>query len=158
MIRSDQSDQSDRVESIMSGKTLRAFAESFPGEMQKKVVELGIQLERVTVNTLASYIDEPVLTGKLKGSRTISASDSKGASIGWTAVQSIFIDIGRVRSKMFTKRTMHGKSKPFTRMLGSDALPEGFTQPALTRLRSNWATVVELAGLAAEFDSKGGGD
>jgi len=140
----------------MSAKTLRQFAESFPEELQKKVILLGQKLEEVSVNTLAAYIDEPVLTGALRGSRTIESTPSRGRSIGWTNEAAVFIDIGRIKSKMFTKKTMKGKSKPFQRMLGSDKVPEGFTQPAITRLRKNWEEVVKLAGLAAEFEAMEG--
>ena len=125
---------------------LASFADQFPVRMKEEVEKLTVNLEKAAADKLDSLLDEPVLTGALRASRTLAPS-SKGLRLGWTEVHSRFIDMGRKRSKQYRRKLPSGKSsRPFSRLLGSDKAKEGFTQPAIKGLRLAWDEVVKTAG------------
>lgn len=134
----------------MSRLPLAAFADRFPAHMKEWVEKLATDLEKAAGDKLEGELQEPVGdypgSGKLRASRTISIGKS-GLRLGWTAVHSVFIDIGRIRSKQFTRKLKSGgRSKPHSRLLGSDKAQEGFTRPAIAKLRQGWDAVVQAAG------------
>jgi len=125
---------------------LASFADQFPISMKEEVEKLAAGLEKAAADKLDSLLDEPVLTGALRASRTLSPSN-KGLRLGWTEVHARFIDMGRKRSKQYRRKLPSGKSsKPFSRLLGSDKASDGFTQPAIKGLRLAWDEVVKTAG------------
>lgn len=127
---------------------LSSFADSFPAEMRDRIEKLAQDLVTKTASELESLLDEPVTTGALRASRQLVESGSKkgGLRLGYTAPHAIGVDVGRIRSKTY-RRTLPsgGKTRPFSRLLGSDKRPEGFTQPALTALKSRWEQLVSEA-------------
>lgn len=128
---------------------LSTFADRFPAEMQSRVEKLAESLVSATAKELESLIEEPVTTGGLKASRSLEET-KKGMRLGWTAPGAIGVDVGRIKSKTY-RRTLKGgrKSRPFSRMLGSEKAPEGFTQPAIRKLRLGWEQIV--ADLEKDF-------
>lgn len=128
----------------MKGKLkLASFADRFPAHMKERMEELASKLEKETADKLDSLIDVPVRTGALRASKQLKSSQA-GMRLGWTAVHAIPIDMGRRKSKQY-RRTLPGgkKTRPFSRLLGSDKLPEGFTMPALRLLRADWDSIVQ---------------
>lgn len=125
---------------------LASFADQFPEQMREEMERLANDLEKAAAAKLDTLLDEPVLTGALRASRTLTPS-KKGLRLGWTAVHSRFIDMGRKRSKQYRRKLPSGKSsRPFSRLLGSDKATEGFTQPAIKGLRLAWDEIVTTAG------------
>jgi hypothetical protein len=97
--------------------------------------------------------------GELKASRTVTRSAEQG-SISWSAPHALVINLGRKRSKPYSrqlrgttvpKRGRRGRllgasgTKPFTRMLGSKQARGGMTRPAFRALRRDWGRVIEKA-------------
>lgn len=134
----------------MSRLPLASFADQFPHHMKERVEKLATDLEKAAADKLESDLSEPVASGALRSSRSIKAG-KKGLRLGWTAVHSVFIDVGRIKSKQFTRKLKRGgRSRPYSRILGSDKAPEGFTRPAIAHLRQGWDEIVEQAGKALE--------
>lgn len=128
--------------------TLGEFANSFPSQMLGAVERLAERLEVEAGDAIEAELDSltPVLTGELARSRERRTSKS-GLRLGWSAVSAIPIDIGRRKSKPFRRKLRNGQlSKSMTRMLGSDAAPEGMTRPAVRVLRSKWDEIVASVG------------
>lgn len=124
---------------------LSAFADRFPAETKDRVEKLAQDLVAKTAAELESLLDEPVTTGALRASRQLVESGSKkgGLRLGYTAPHAIGVDVGRIRSKTYRRTLPSGKkTRPFSRMLGSEKRPEGFTQPALEGLKSRWEQIV----------------
>lgn len=128
----------------MRGKLkLASFADQFPAQMKERVEELASKLEKETADKLDSLIELPARTGALRASKQLKSSQA-GMRLGWTAVHAIPIDLGRRRSKQYRRTLPSGKkTRPFSRLLGSDKLPEGFTAPALRLLREGWDEIVQ---------------
>jgi hypothetical protein len=125
---------------------LASFADTFPEKMRKEVENLAANLEKEAGKKLDSLLDEPVATGALRASRTLQEG-KQGLRLGWTEVHSVFIDMGRKQSKQYRRKLPSGKSsRPFSRLLGSDKVKDGFTQPAIKGLRLAWDEVVTAAG------------
>lgn len=128
---------------------LSSFADSFPAEFRDRIEKLAQNLVTKTGSELDSLIDEPVTTGALRASRQLVESGSKrgGLRLGWTAPHAIGVDVGRIKSKTYRRKLPSGKmTRPFSRLLGSEKRPEGFTQPALTALKSRWEQIAAEAG------------
>jgi hypothetical protein len=128
----------------MRGKLkLASFADQFPAHMKERVEELASKLEKETADKLDALIELPARTGALRASKQLKSSQA-GMRLGWTAVHAIPIDMGRRRSKQYRRTLPSGKkTRPFSRLLGSDRLPEGFTAPALRLLREGWDEIVQ---------------
>lgn len=127
---------------------LSSFADRFPAEMKDRVEKLAQDLVARTAAELESLLDEPVATGALRASRQLVESGSKkgGLRLGYTAPHAIGVDVGRIRSKTYRRTLPSGKkTRPFSRMLGSEKRPEGFTQPALEGLKSRWEQIAAEA-------------
>lgn len=125
---------------------LASFADSFPIEAKDRVEKLASDIEKVTARKLDSLINEPVSTGTLRSSKSLK-STGKGLILGWESVRAVPIDMGRVKSKTYRRTLRSGKkTQPFSRLLGSDKAPEGFTQPAIKLLKASWNETVESAG------------
>lgn len=125
---------------------LASFADTFPERMRKEVEDIATRLEKEAGKKLDALLDEPVGTGALRASRTLQEG-KQGLRLGWTEVHSIFIDMGRKQSKQYRRTLPSGKkTRPFSRLLGSDKAKEGFTQPAIKGLRLAWDEVVVAAG------------
>lgn len=130
---------------------LSSFADRFPAEIRDRVEKLAQDLIAKTASELESLLDEPVATGALRASRQLVESGSKkgGLRLGYTAPHAIGVDVGRIKSKSYRRTLPSGKkTRPFSRMLGSEKRPEGFTQPALKGLESRWE------GIAAEVSEE----
>jgi hypothetical protein len=125
---------------------LSAFADRFPTEMKERVEKLAEALVAKTAAELESLVDEPEATGTLRASRGL-VEGGKGLRLGWTAESAIGVDVGRIQSKSYRRTLKSGaKSRPYSRMLGSEKRPEGFTKPALAQLRLDWDRIVSEAG------------
>lgn len=132
----------------MTSLRLSSFADSFPAEFRDRIEKLAQDLIAKTGSELDSLIDEPVTTGALRASRQLIESGSKGGlRLGWTAPSAIGVDVGRIKSKTYRRKLPSGKmTRPFSRLLGSEKRREGFTQPALTALKSRWEQIAAEAG------------
>lgn len=125
---------------------LSSFADQFPAEMRDEIEKTVEALIEKTGSALDELIDEPVATGTLRASRQLTESKG-GLRMGWTAPSAVGVDIGRIKSKTYRRTLPSGKkTRPFSRMLGSEKRPEGFTQPALEGLKSRWEQVAAEAG------------
>lgn len=133
----------------MTSLRLSTFADRFPAEMRERIEKLARDLIAKTGAGLDSLIDEPVTTGTLRASRQLVES-KKGLRLGWTAPSAVGVDVGRIKSKTYRRTLPSGKkTRPFSRLLGSEKRPEGFTQPAITALKSRWEQIA--AGAGEEF-------
>jgi hypothetical protein len=125
---------------------LSTFADRFPAEMVERVEKLAESLQAKVAAKLEDLVDEPVSTGGLRSSRSLVTS-KKGLRLGWTAPGAIGVDVGRIQSKTYQRKLKSGKkSRPYSRMLGSEKKKEGFTQPAIAGLRLAWDQVASEAG------------
>jgi len=135
----------------MSTLRLSEFADSFPPEMKEKIDHLSADLLSAAAEKLEASIQEPSHTGALRSSRTKSRS-GKGLRLGWTDPGAVGVDIGRIKSRPYSRVTKSGgRSVTFTRLLGSDQAPQGFSQPAIKALRFGWDSTVEEAGKKEGF-------
>lgn len=133
----------------MTSLRLSSFADRFPVEFRDRIEKLSQDLITKTGSELESLIEEPVTTGALRASRQLVESGSKkgGLRLGWTAPSAIGVDIGRIKSKTYRRTLPSGKkTRPFSRLLGSEKRPEGFTQPAIVALKSRWESIASEAG------------
>lgn len=127
----------------MSKKSFQEFAATFPDEMKGKLEDLKSRLEKEAADEVEENI---VAVGSLKHSRQRLETKS-GVRLGWSQVHAKMIDIGRVKSKPYARKLKSGgKSKLFTRMLGSADVPEGMTGPAVKKMESKWDAIVTSAG------------
>jgi len=127
----------------VSKQSFQDFAATFPPEMKEKVEQLKTRLETEAADEVEANIVAP---GSLKGSLTRITGKS-GIRLGWSALHAKFIDIGRVKSKPYSmKLKSGGKSKLFSRTLGSEEVPEGMTGPAVKKMESKWDGIVTSAG------------
>lgn len=127
---------------------LSSFADRFPAEMRERLEKAVDNLVEKTAEELGDMADEPISTGALRASRKLVNNETKrgGLRLGWEAMSAIGIDVGRIRSKPYRRKLSSGKkTKFFTRMLGSEQAPEGFTKPARVGLRLHWEEIVAEA-------------
>ena len=121
---------------------LSSFADRFPAEMKERVEKLSADLVAATAKELEGLIEEPVASGTLRASRSLVES-KKGLRLGWSDPSAIGVDVGRIQSKSYQRKLKSGgKSRHYSRLLGSQKRPEGFTQPAIQALRLGWDRVV----------------
>lgn len=131
----------------MAKSDLTTFADAFPVEMKGKVSDLAASLVQSAETKLETLLNEPTLTGSLRGSRALESVSGGGLKIGWSDKAAIGVDVGRIQSQPYTKRVKGGgKSVSFARLLGSDEAPMGFTKPAMQGLRLGWEQVAQDAG------------
>jgi hypothetical protein len=131
---------------------LSSFADRFPAEMKQKVEKLAEELVAKAASELEGLIHEPEATGALRQSRKLIAGKNGALRLGWTSPAAIGIDVGRIQSKTYRRELASGKkSKPFSRLLGSESAKEGFTRPAVEGLRLGWDRIV--AEVSQEFNS-----
>jgi len=130
---------------------LSAFADTFPDAMRGKVNKLADDLVQGAEEKLASVIHVPIgATGNLASSQALETSN-RGLILGWSDRAAIGIDVGRVMSKSYRRMLGNGqRTTPFSRLLGSDQAPEGFTQPAIKELQADWDQVAQDVG--KDFD------
>lgn len=128
------------------GDGLMAFADAFPAQAGEKVVRLASDLVQAAEATIEKAVNEPVLTTALRSSRALKSVSGGGLRLGWSDKSAIGVDVGRIQSQPMTRRTSRGRTVSFTRLLGSEKAPKGFTQPAIAALRLGWEQVAADAG------------
>lgn len=131
---------------------LSTFADTFPDAMREKVNKLGDDLVQGAEQKLASYLHVPIgETGALGASQALESTTRGGLILGWSDRAAIGIDVGRVQSKSYRMMLGNGqRSALFSRLLGSDQAPEGFTKPAIEALQGDWDQVAQEIG--KDFD------
>lgn len=131
--------------------SLPEFAQRFPPEAVGFVKGFDLVLRKLsTVHVAAgTQIRAPQLTGALLASQKVRmpASGDQFGVVSFSAPYASVYIKGRRRSKPHSRKTASGKSREYTRMLGSrqPQARRGMVSPALRQLRADWSGLVEEA-------------